>query len=82
MSLTPEHPALPKLRAVLSEMGLHDVPMRYEEEHVGYPGGGYMSRQIVVGAEKYCADLTNNNPYVTALDISSRLPPKTETPQS
>jgi hypothetical protein len=75
-----EHPAMPKLRAVLVEMGLRDIPTEYREEYVGYPGGGYMNRQILVGPEKYCADLTNHNPYVTALDISSRLPPKTETP--
>jgi hypothetical protein len=68
-----EHPALPKLRAVLAEMGLCDIPMEYREEYVGYPGGGYMNRQILVGSEKYCADMTNHNPYVTANDIKGRI---------
>lgn len=77
-----EHPALPKLRAVLAEMGVRDIPMEYREEYMGYPGGGYMNRQILVGGEKYCADLTNHNPLVTANDIMRRLPPQTKTPQS
>ncbi len=80
--MTTEHPALPKLLSVLAEMGLRDIPMEYREEYIGYPGGGYTNRSIYAAGERYCADLTEKNPIVTAIDIIRRLPPKAETPQS
>lgn len=68
-----EHPALPKLRAALSELGLNDVPMEYAEECIGYPGGEYINRMIRVAGQRYCADLTDKNPRVTAIDIERRI---------
>ncbi|MBM3764083.1 MAG: hypothetical protein FJW32_01715 [Acidobacteria bacterium] len=54
-------------------MSTAGLDIRYEEEHVGYPGGSYVNRNIVVSngsrTERFSADLTERNPMVTAAEL-------------
>ena len=66
------HPAIHKLREELAQLGIA-ATLEYREEYIGFPGGGYTNRQIVVGSDQYDADLTEKNPLVTALEIKRRM---------
>ena len=70
----PTHPAIPKLREELAQLGIA-ATLEYREEYVSYPypGGGYTNKLIVVGGDQYDADLTEKNPLVTALEIKRRM---------
>ncbi len=69
------HYTIAALRAAMSEQGISDagLDIRYEEEHVGYPGGSYINRNIVVSGygktERYDAVMTARNPELTACEI-------------
>jgi hypothetical protein len=68
----PQHPAITKLREALAQLGIA-ATLEYREEYIGFPGGGYTNKLIVVGGEQYDADLTEKNPLVTALEIKRRM---------
>lgn len=64
-----------RLNDALHSLGISTagLDIRYEEEHVGYPGGSYINRNIVVSGggktERFSADLTERNPLVTAAEL-------------
>lgn len=69
------HPGMTRLNDVLHSLGISTtgLDIRYEEEHVGYPGGSYTNRNIVVSngakTERFSADLTERNPLITAFEM-------------
>jgi hypothetical protein len=74
-SVSAPHPGMTKLNDALHSLGISTagLDIRYEEEHVGYPGGSYINRNIVVSSggktERFSADLTERNPLVTAAEL-------------
>ena len=66
-----------KLLDTMASLGMSTsgLNITYSEDFIGYPGGGYMNRQINVTAggktERFSADLTDRNPFVTAYELQS-----------
>ena len=64
-----------KLLDTLSSLGMSTsgLNISYSEDFVGYPGGGYMNKQINVTSggktEHFSADLTDKSPSVTAYEM-------------
>lgn len=74
-AVTAQHPGMTRLNEALHSLGMSTagLDIRYEEEQVGYPGGSYTNRHIVVSSggktERFSADLTERNPLVTAAEM-------------
>lgn len=72
------HPAITALLAAMEAKGVSadGLDISYAEEFVGYPGGGYTNRSIVVTdgkkTERFCAELTLSNPMVPAYEIAQQ----------
>ena len=66
-----------KLLDTMASLGMSTsgLNITYSEDFIGYPGGGYMNKQINVTAggktERFSADLTDRNPFVTAYELQS-----------